>query len=133
MLGLLKKRKTKGSTILIVDDEPDIRSTISLRLESKNYKVLTANNGQNGLEEAKKHHPDLILLDTSMPVLNGHQMLEQLRSDSDIRDIPVIMVTALSDAHDIEVASSFGVSDYVTKPFNFIELLNKIEEILSKK
>ena len=131
MLNLLKRKKIKLKTILIVDDEPDIRSMISFRLEHNNYKTLTAENGKQALEIAQKTSPDLILLDTSMPIMDGLQTLEALRSDQNLRNIKVIMVTALAEANNITAASALGVSDYVTKPFDFAELLKKIESLFS--
>jgi two-component system alkaline phosphatase synthesis response regulator PhoP len=127
MLGLFKsKKKTDQVKILIIDDETDLVSTIEYRLKCYNYSVITAVNGKEGLEKAIAEKPDLILLDTDMPVMNGHQMLEQVRNHPEIKDVPVIMVTALCEAKDITTASSYGISDYVTKPFDFTELMEKI-------
>ncbi|MFC1781820.1 response regulator [Planctomycetota bacterium] len=134
MLELFKsKKKTDFPRILLVDDEPDLVDTIQCRLEANNFKVITACNGQDGLEKAADEKPDLILLDTNMPVMNGHEMLEHLRKNLDLKDIPVIMCTALCEPGDIEAASSFGISDYVTKPFDYTELIEKITCALEKK
>ena len=131
MLGLFKsKKKTAQIKILITDDETDLVSTIEYRLKCHNYSVITAVNGKEGLEKAISEKPDLILLDTDMPVMNGHQMLEQVRNHPEIKDVPVIMVTALCEAKDITTASSYGISDYVTKPFDFTELMEKITSAL---
>lgn len=127
MLGLFKSKKKTGQIkILIIDDETDLVSTIEYRLKCYNYSVITAVNGKEGLEKAISEKPDLILLDTDMPVMNGHQMLEQVRNHPEIKNVPVIMVTALCEAKDITTASSYGISDYVTKPFDFTELMEKI-------
>ena len=131
MLGLFKnKQKTDQIKILIVDDEPDLIDTIQCRLEVNNYVVCTASNGEEGLSKAADDKPDLILLDTNMPVMNGHEMLEQLRKIPELKDIPVIMCTALCEAHDIAVANSYGISDYVTKPFDYADLIDKITKAL---
>jgi len=131
MLGLFKsKKKTDQVKILIIDDETDLVSTIEYRLKCYNYSVITAVNGKEGLEKAISEKPDLILLDIDMPVMNGHQMLEQVRNHPEIKDIPVIMITALCEAKDIATASSYGISDYVTKPFDFTELMEKITRAL---
>ncbi len=131
MLGLFKsKKKTDQIKILIIDDETDLVSTIEYRLKCYNYSVITAVNGKEGLEKAISEKPDLILLDTDMPVMNGHQMLEQVRNHPEIKNVPVIMVTALCEAKDITTASSYGISDYVTKPFDFTELMEKITSAL---
>ena len=134
MFGLTSSRKKfDKAKILIVDDELDCVSIVQCRLEWCNYDVITATNGKEGLEKAASEKPHLILLDTNMPVINGHEMLERMRKDQAIKDIPVIMVTALCDAKDIDKASSLGISDYVTKPIDFEKLIEKISNILSKK
>lgn len=119
--------------ILIVDDEPDYVSTIRSRLEWNNYKVITASNGKEGLDQASAEKPDLILLDTSMPVMNGHEMLKHLHQHPDLQQIPVIMVTALCEMQDIEEASRLGIADYVAKPFDSVELVAKIANVLKEK
>ena len=82
MLGLFKaKKKTSQIKVLVVDDEPDLVSTVEYRLKFANCNVVTASNGQQGLEQAAAEKPDLILLDTNMPGMNGHEMLERLRAD----------------------------------------------------
>jgi len=134
MLGLFKSnKKTDRARILVVDDEPDLVSTIEGRLQWCHCQVFTASNGKEGLREALKEKPDLILLDISMPVMNGPEMLEQLKKDPNLKDIPVIMCTALCDADDIARVSVYGVTDYVTKPFDFTELMEKITNILKDK
>ncbi len=134
MLGLFKpKKKTAQVKILIVDDETDIISTVQYRLKSCKYDVVTANNGQEGLEKAAKEKPDLILLDINMPVMNGHEMLERLRSRPDLKNIPVIMLTAYSDRTDVSKAAELGISNYVTKPFDFTDLTEKILKALEDR
>ena len=134
MLRLFKsKKKTAQARILLVDDEPDLVSTIQCRLEQCNCEVITAGNGKEGLEKAVNEKPDLILLDTNMPVMNGHEMLERLREHSGLKSIPVIMVTVVCEPQDIANASSYGITDYVTKPFDFTELMEKIAKALQKK
>lgn len=131
MLGLFKtKKKTLQARILVVDDEPDLLSTVEYRLKFANYNVITASNGKEGLDQAKAEKPDLILLDTNMPIMSGHEVLASLRADPAIRHIPVIMVTARCEAQDIAAASAHGVSDYVTKPFDFGDLMGKIQAVL---
>jgi len=131
MLKLFKsKKKTDRARILLVDDEPDLVDTIQCRLEANSFVVITAFNGQEGLEKAADEKPDLILLDTNMPVMNGHEMLERLRKHPELKGIPVIMCTALCEAHDIAAASAYDITDYVTKPFDCTELIEKITNAL---
>ena len=133
MLGLFKnKKQVTKPKILVVDDEPDLLSTVEYRLKFADCDVVTARNGREGLEQAVAEMPDLILLDTNMPEMDGHQMLKQLRSAADIKHIPVIMVTAISEPQDIAEASQYDISDYVTKPFNFAELMDKVESALGR-
>jgi two-component system alkaline phosphatase synthesis response regulator PhoP len=134
MLGLFKsKKKTSRARVLVVDDEADIVSTIQYRLEFCEFEVITATNGKEGLEKAANEKPDLILLDISMPVMNGHEMLERLKNRPDLKDIPVIVLSAYSDARDIAKAADLGIVDYVTKPFDFTELMEKISNALGNK
>jgi len=134
MLGLFKsKQKTDRAKILLVDDEPDLVDTIQCRLEANSFDVVTASNGQEGLEKAADEKPDLILLDTNMPVMNGHETLEQLKKCQDLKDIPVIMCTALCEAQDIAAASAYGIADYVTKPFDYTDLIEKITSALENR
>jgi len=134
MLGLFRsKKRSAQARILVVDDEPDWVSTIQCRLEWCHFGVITASDGKEALEKAASERPDLILLDTDMPVMNGHKMLERLREHPDLKDIPVIMVTSLYEPRDIAVASSHGVVDYVTKPFDFPELMEKITNALGNR
>jgi CheY-like chemotaxis protein len=133
MLKLFRsKKKTSPMKILIVDDEPDLVSTVEYRLKFAECSVVTASDGQEGLERARAEHPDLILLDTNMPVMDGHEMLEHLRADPALKDIPVIMLTARAGAQDIASASALGVSDYVTKPFDFTQLMDKIHAVVKR-
>ncbi len=134
MLELFKsKKKTSHARILVVDDEVDIVSTVKYRLEFCEFEVITAANGKEGLEKATSEKPDIILLDISMPVMNGHEMLERLKNSPDIKDIPVIVLSAFSEAKDIAKAAKLGIADYVTKPFDFPELMGKISNVLGDK
>ena len=131
MLGLFKnKKKTTQPKILVVDDEHDLVTTVEYRLKFSNCMVVTASNGQEGLEKAGSEEPDLILLDTNMPIMDGHEMLKALRADPKLKHIPVIMLTAICGPQDIAAASAYGITDYVTKPFDFTELMDKVEAAL---
>ncbi len=133
MLKLFKpKKQTSHAKILIVDDEADLVSTVSYRLKFAECEVVTAANGLEGLEQAGAEKPDLILLDTNMPQMDGHEMLERLRADQALKHIPVIMLTAQCEAQDIATASAHGVTDYVTKPFDFNQLMEKIRTALKR-
>lgn len=126
-------KKVAPARILVVDDEPDCVSIIQCRLEWCHYEVITAGNGEEGLRIAEQKNPDIILLDTNMPVMDGIEMLERMRKHPVLKDKPVIMVTALCEMNDIAAASALGIADYVTKPVDFTNLLDKISDILGSK
>jgi len=134
MLGMFKSnKKVTPARILVVDDEPDCLSIIQCRLEWCHYDVITASNGAEGLKIAEDEKPDIILLDTNMPVMDGHEMLERMKKHPILKDTPVIMVTALCSTQDIAAASALGIADYVTKPVDFTSLLEKISSILENR
>jgi CheY-like chemotaxis protein len=134
MMELFKsKNKINQARILVVDDEPDLVSTIQCRLEWCHCQVITAANGKEGLEKAAQEKPDLILLDVDMPVMDGQEMLWRLREDPNLKDTPVIMCTAFCEADDIDKASAHGIADYVTKPIDFTDLMEKITSTLEKR
>jgi len=117
--------------ILVIDDEQDILRIVSYSLKKWGYDVVTATNGQEGLDKMAAENPDLVLLDAGMPVMNGFQMLDEIRSHPDWKNIPVIMLTAHSDPKDIDRARTYGILEYVTKPFDPMELREKLEKALS--
>jgi CheY-like chemotaxis protein len=134
MFGAFKSnKKVAPARILVVDDEPDCISIIQCRLEWCHYEVITASNGEEGLRIAENKNPDIVLLDTHMPVMDGYEMLERMRKHPILKDTPVIMVTALCDRQNIAAASVFGIADYVTKPVDFTSLLEKISDILGNR
>ena len=116
--------------ILVVDDDLDILRLVTFSLEKSGYEVLTAVNGKEGLEKATNDRPDIILLDLMMPFMDGAEMLERLKETPDMKDVPVIVLTARCEQQDIAAICVHGVSDYVLKPFNLAELMEKIENVL---
>ena len=133
MLSLFKsKKKTDQARILVVDDDLTLIKIINRRLESCGWEVIIASDGAEGFDKAVSQSPDLILLDTQMPVMTGHEMLERLRRNPGTRDIPVIMCTVCSDIQDIATASSYNISDYITKPFDCTELVERIESVMAR-
>ena len=133
MLGLFKsKKKAKKAKILLIDDEADLVETIQWMLQSSGYDIVSATNGKEGLELATRERPDLIVLDIRMPVMDGHEMLKRLRGNPDMKDIPVIMCTMSDEIWDITEASQYKICDYITKPFNGLDLIEKISDVLNK-
>jgi len=131
---MLKLGRTKkgngGKTILIVDDDPAIREALEHRLAGCPWHVLTAADGQEALEIAARRKPDLVLLDISMPRVNGHAVLERLREDTQMAGVDVIMVTASQEVADVTKAASYNVRDYVIKPFYPGDVVSRIEHVL---
>ncbi|MBU0571081.1 MAG: response regulator [Candidatus Omnitrophica bacterium] len=123
----------KKNRILVVDDETNLVKAIEIRLKQANYEVLTAGDGIEGLEKAKKERPDLILLDVLMPGMDGYQTLVELKALDETKSIPVVMLTAKGQVEDVVTAQGMGADDYVVKPYNFIILLEKIRNLLNTK
>ena len=123
----------KLTKILVVEDSDDLRENIISLLEINDYEVIIAENGYDGLQLAINEVPDLIISDRMMPVMEGTQMLQELRSNSITADIPFIFLTAKSSRADIREGMNYGADDYLPKPFEANELLNAVKIRLEKK
>ena len=118
-------------TVLVVDDEAIIRESVQLGLESiKGWKVLKADTGITGLAAAKEEQPDVILLDVSMPEMDGITALQELQQDADTRHIPVIMLTAASGENDRRIYGELGATWLISKPFDLVQLPNQVATLL---
>src|SRR5688572_13578210 len=118
--------------ILLIEDNKEMRENTAEILELANYKVFTAKNGKDGVEVAQKEKPDLIICDIMMPVLDGYAVLHLLAKNSETAGIPFIFLTAKAERSDFRKGMEMGADDYLTKPFDDIELLNAIEARLKK-
>lgn len=118
------------SKILLVEDNEMNRDMLSRRLERKGYEVLIAVDGQAGVEKTSSETPDLILMDLSLPVMDGWEATRRIKADPATQGIPVIALTAHAMKEDEQKALDAGCDDYDTKPVNFQRLLGKIETIL---
>lgn len=118
--------------ILLIEDNDEIRDNTSEILEMAGYRVSTAGNGKTGVEQAVKDKPDLIICDIMMPVLDGYGVLHLVSKNPDLAGIPFIFLTAKAERTDFRKGMEMGADDYITKPFNDIELLNAIESRLKK-
>lgn len=112
--------------ILLIEDEKDISDAISETLVGAGYQVLTAENGQVGLSLALAEHPDLILLDLVMPVMDGHETLRRLRNDPWGRSASIIILTAMDDVTNIATAHEYPITDYI------IKAQTSLEDVLKK-
>ena len=118
------------SRILIVEDNEMNRDMLSRRLERRGYQVILAMDGRRGLAAARSEAPDLILMDMSLPEIDGWEVTRQLKSDDTTRCIPVIALTAHAMTSDRQKALEAGCDDYDTKPVEFQRLLTKIQTML---
>ncbi|MGD0553318.1 MAG: response regulator [Sedimentisphaerales bacterium] len=119
-------------TILVVEDEAHIRRVLEYNFKLDGFEVYLAEDGATGLKLARENSPDVILLDWLMPVMNGLQVLAELKTDSSTEHIPVFMLTAKGMLNDVTQAIEMGADDYITKPFNPIQLGKTIREKLEK-
>jgi len=122
-----------GKCILLADDEEDIKTVVSMLLESLGYEVVTAFDGLDTMEKAESEKPDLILLDIMMPVLDGFEVLKRLKANKRTAGIPILMLSAAAHTDTISRALSLGAKDYVVKPFDPEKLLEKIKQVISGK
>lgn len=119
-------------TILLIEDNNEVRENTAEILELANYKVLQAENGKIGVELAQKDKPDLIICDVMMPVLDGYGVIHLLSKSSETAAIPFIFLTAKTERGDFRKGMEMGADDYITKPFDDIELLSAVESRLKK-
>ncbi|MEI8136020.1 MAG: response regulator [Bacteroidota bacterium] len=118
--------------ILLIEDNKDVRENTAEILTMAQYKVITAKNGKEGVEIAQKEKPDLIICDIMMPVLDGHGALHLLSKNEETSSIPFIFLTAKAERSDFRKGMEMGADDYLTKPFDDVELMNAIESRLKK-
>ena len=124
-----------GSTptrVLVVDDEAPIRLLCRVNLEAEGMQVLEAADGVAGVESARAERPDVILLDVMMPGMDGWQVAEQLLEDDTTNQIPLIFLTARAELRDRARGLELGGVDYITKPFNPVELASLVEQLLER-
>ena len=119
-------------TILVVDDEPTIRLGLSVSLGRSGYKVILAENGDDGYIKARKTRPDLIISDVMMPAMSGFEMKKLINEDPQLVNVPFIFLTARAEDEDRVAGIRDGADDYITKPFNTEELLARIESVLRR-
>ena len=120
------------STVLLVEDDPDIRHLVSTKLSRGGFAVLEAADGRTALDLARHTPPDLVLLDVRMPYKSGLEVCRELRDCPGTAAVPIIMLTARAQRQDIEQAYAAGATDYVVKPFSPRDLLEQVEAALQK-
>jgi DNA-binding response OmpR family regulator len=120
------------TTVLVIDDEAPIRLLCRVNLEAEGMRVLEASDGPSGLDAARSNVPDVILLDVMMPGLDGWQVAEELLDDERTGGIPIVFLTARAELRDRARGIDVGGVDYVTKPFNPIELASLVRDVLER-
>ena len=123
----------KDKKILVIEDEYSIQEMLRDILTGAGFEVIIADNGAEGIQKIYQEYPDIVLLDCIMPEMDGYQVLKFLKTNSETKNIIVVMLTALKMGGEIEVALDLGADWYVTKPFDPKHLLEKIASILEKK
>ncbi|MBN2694850.1 response regulator [bacterium] len=118
-----------SNRILIVDDEPNIRETISFILEMEGYDVITASDGEEAIKIVNQYLPKIILLDVMMPKKNGYEVTKEIRANSDYKDIYIVILTAKGQRRDEINAISSGANMYMSKPFDDEKIVSLIKEI----
>jgi DNA-binding response OmpR family regulator len=124
--------EAKLAKVLVIDDEAPIRLLCRVNLEAENIEVVEAEDGEIGLDLARSERPDVILLDVMMPGLDGWEVLQRLLDDETTREIPIVFLTARAELRDRARGLELGGVDYVTKPFNPIELAPLVTDILER-
>src|SRR5574339_330307 len=119
-------------SVLVIEDNKDIRENTAEILDLAGYKTFTAENGKKGVDVAMKEKPDVIVCDIMMPELDGYGVLHLLRKNPETQNIPFIFLTAKTERGDFRKGMEMGADDYITKPFEDIELLNAVEVRLKK-
>jgi two-component system alkaline phosphatase synthesis response regulator PhoP len=120
------------TSVLVIDDEAPIRLLCRVNLEAEGMDVLEASDGPTGLEQARENTPDVVLLDVMMPGLDGWRVAEQLLQDDRTSEIPIIFLTARAEFRDRARGLDIGGVDYVTKPFNPLELAPLVRDLLDR-
>jgi DNA-binding response OmpR family regulator len=118
--------------VLVVDDDPDVRQLVEMKLRLDGIETLTATNGQEALDVLASNDIDLVVLDVMMPVMDGIEACRRIREMEDLSDLPIIMLTAKAQASDIQSGFATGATDYVVKPFSPRELLSRVRNGLAR-
>jgi len=117
--------------ILIIDDDPDVLETMAAVLETRDYQVLTALSGLEGINKASEEKPDLIIMDLLMPEVDGFVICKMIKENKEIKNIPVILLTGTGMVGDLEKGFAAGASDFMIKPVDWDKLFLKIKKLIS--
>ena len=121
-----------GPTVLVVDDDPVIVKLLQVNFEMEGYEVITASDGEEGLNKAREAMPDVILLDVMMPKINGLQVAAALNGDAATANIPIVLLSAKAQAADVQAGRAVA-DEYITKPFDPLELLDRVSKLIAAR
>jgi len=121
-----------GKRIVIAEDEPHIARLVTFKLQREGYAVIWAKDGGEALEQISNTLPDLVILDIMMPVMDGYEVLNRMKESNEMKDIPVIMLSAKGQEQDIVKGLEHGTEDYIVKPFSPAELVARIRKVLKE-
>jgi DNA-binding response OmpR family regulator len=116
--------------ILVVEDEPELVRALEVRLKSQDFEIVSALDGEEGLRKAREEKPDLIILDVMLPKIDGFRVSRFLKFDEEYKHIPIIMLTAKVEEEDKALGEETGADEYITKPFEWEYLFEKVKEYL---
>jgi len=118
------------STVLVVDDDPVILKLLEVNFEMEGFTVLVAHDGEEGIEVARNNQPDVVVSDIMMPKTSGLELVVALKGDESTRDIPIILLSAKAQNADVRTGLDAGADDYVTKPFEPLDLVDRVNRLL---
>src|SRR5262245_11634059 len=119
--------------VLIADDDPEILSLLSLRFNKKGYEVIEAANSIEKLQAAREHQPGVLILDVMMPGKNGWEVTRELRADSTLGNVAIVMLTAIGERVNEMTSPLYGADEYLDKPFEFADLERKVQEAMARR
>ena len=121
-----------GPTVLVVEDDPVILRLLEVNFDLEGFTVLLAHDGAEGIEVARANQPDVIISDIMMPRTSGLELVETLKADPDTKAIPIVLLSAKAQTSDLKIGMEAGADDYVTKPFEPLDLVERVNELLSR-
>ena len=121
------------ATVLVVDDDPVIQGLLRVNFEMEGYEVVVAGDGVEGLERARSEQPDVVILDVMMPRMDGLEVARALKADPATATIPILLLSAKAQEVDVRAGGATGADAYVTKPFDPLELLKRVEALISAR
>jgi len=119
-------------TVLVVEDDPVILRLLEVNFDLEGFTVLQAQDGAEGLDVARAHRPDVIVTDIMMPKMSGIELVEALRADDATAKIPILLLSAKAQSSDLKAGMDAGADDYVTKPFEPLDLIERVNDLLSR-